>query len=424
MCELLVGLPEVTVLSIDDVAGDPLRVHIEGRSKRPGCAGCGVFAQVKDRPVVELVDLPCFGRATRLIWHKHRWRCPESTCTTTSWIGKELRIGAPRMAITDRAGRWATEQVGRHARSVNEVADELGCDWHTVNDTVIAYGEALLEADDDRIGEVTALGLDEVLMVRVGPFHRQHFSTQLVDVRAGQLLDIVPGRGSAEPMGWLAEQGRAFRDRIEFGTLDLSGPYRHVFEVMVPSATLVADPFHVTKLANTKLDECRRRVQNETLGHRGRKSDPLYRCRRLLTKAKERLDDKGSEKLKGLLRAGDPNGDVATCWEAKEAVRESYVHADAEVALEWVTQLGHDLQDKDYPIEARSLGRTLIRWRHQIAAWHLAHVSNGPTEAVNNLIKRVKRSAFGFTSFRNYRIRSLLYAGKPNWDLLATVTPR
>jgi transposase len=143
-----------------------------------------------------------------------------------------------------------------------------------------------------------------------------------------------------------------------------------------------------------------------------------------LTRAKERLDEKGHEKLMGLLRAGDPRGDVATCWEAKEAVRELYAHADVDIALAWVTQLGHDLQDKDYPIEARSLGRTLLRWKRQIAAWHLAHVSNGPTEAVNNLIKRVKRAAFGFTSFRNYRIRSLLYAGKPNWDLLATVTPR
>jgi integrase len=45
-------------------------------------------------------------------------------------------------------------------------------------------------------------------------------------------------------------------------------------------------------------------------------------------------------------------------------------------------------------------------------------------EARSLLIKRVKRAAFGFTSFRNYRIRSLLYAGKPNWDLLATITPR
>ena len=51
-------------------------------------------------------------------------------------------------------------------------------------------------------------------------------------------------------------------------------------------------------------------------------------------------------------------------------------------------------------------------------------MSNGPTEAVNNLLKRVKRGAFGFTSFRNYRIRTLLYAGKPNWDLLAAIAPR
>ena len=133
---------------------------------------------------------------------------------------------------------------------------------------------------------------------------------------------------------------------------------------------------------------------------------------------------KGREKLMGLLRAGDPHGGVATMWQTTEAVRELYAHGDPDLALQWVTQLGRDLQDKDYPIEARSLGRTLIRWKHQIAAWHHAHVSNRPTEGVNNLIKRVKRAAFGFTSFRNYRIRSLLYAGKPNWKLLATITPR
>ena len=89
-----------------------------------------------------------------------------------------------------------------------------------------------------------------------------------------------------------------------------------------------------------------------------------------------------------------------------------------------MTELGRDFQDQDYRTEARSLGRTLIRWKHQIATWHTAHVSNGPTEAANNLIKRVKRAAFGFTSFRNYRIRALLYAGKPDWDLLATIRPR
>ena len=422
--EWMIGLGAIAFLGAEDGEGDQARIHVETKASFVGCSRCGVLARVKDRAAVELVDLALFGRPTRLVWHKRRWMCPDGDCEMGSWTEEDDRIAGSRQVLTSRAARWATVQVGRHARSVNEVAGELGCDWHTVNDTVVAYGEALLDADTERIGAVRALGLDEVLMVRVGPYHRQHFSTQIVDVGAGQLLDIVPGRGSAEPMAWLAAQTSAFKERIEFGTLDLSGPYRRVFEIMVPEATLVADPFHVVKLANAKLDECRRRVQNETLGHRGRKSDPLYRCRRLLTKAKERLDSTGHERLTGLLRAGDPHGDVATLWEAKEAVRELYAHGDPEVALEWVTQLGRDLQDTDYPIEARSLGRTLLRWKHQIAAWQRAHVSNGPTEAVNNLVKRVKRAAFGFASFRNYRIRSLLYAGKPNWNLLATITPR
>ena len=80
---------------------------------------------------------------------------------------------------------------------------------------------------------------------------------------------------------------------------------------MLPDAVQVADPFHIVRLANQALDECRRRVQNGTRGHRGRKTDPLYRSRRLLTKGHERLDDTGEAKLRGLLEAGDPRGEVA-----------------------------------------------------------------------------------------------------------------
>ena len=75
-----------------------------------------------------------------------------------------------------------------------------------------------------------------------------------------------------------------------------------------------------------------------------------------------------------------------------------------------------------YTAEINRLGRTIWRWRHQIANWHAARVTNAATEAANNLAKRVKRAAFGFTNFNNYRIRALLYAGKPNWALLDTLT--
>jgi transposase len=145
-CELLVGLGDVNVLGIDDMEPDePIRVHVETRRLRPGCERCGMAAAVKDRPLVELVDLPAFGRPTRLVWRKHRWPCPDATCLIGTWTEQEPGIAAARLALTDRAGRWVTFQVGKHGRTVNEVASDLGCDWHTVNDAVIACGSVLVD---------------------------------------------------------------------------------------------------------------------------------------------------------------------------------------------------------------------------------------------------------------------------------------
>ena len=168
MCELLIGLPTVVVLGVvDEGGGSPLLVHVEMRLGREPCAGCGAASRVKERPEVSLVDLPAFGRQARLVWRKHRLVCIETTCPVLSWTVEDATIAPPRLALTDRAGRWVTEQVGRWGRTVNEVAVELGCDWHTVNDAVVAYGTVLVD-DPDRIGQPTALGLDETLFCRQG----------------------------------------------------------------------------------------------------------------------------------------------------------------------------------------------------------------------------------------------------------------
>ncbi len=145
-----------------------------------------------------------------------------------------------------------------------------------------------------------------MLFCRSGPFKRRAWSTQVVDVAHGQLLDVVPGRDAASTCAWFAEQPAAWCAAIRWATLDLSGPYRSVFDTMLPHAVQIADPFHVVKLANFVLDETRRRVQNETCGHRGRKSDPLYRIRKLMTIAHERLDTDNDAKLRGLLAPATP----------------------------------------------------------------------------------------------------------------------
>jgi transposase len=84
---------------------------------------------------------------------------------------------------------------------------------------------------------------------------------------------------------------------------------------------------------------------------------------------------------------------------------------------------GHCLRRAMSP-EVQRLGRTIRDWFDKICNDHLARVSNGPTEALNNLVKRIKRIGFEFRNFEKYRIRALLYAGRPNWRVLGSIVVR
>lgn len=196
--ELLVGLPDVTVLGAVRHTGDAIELHVQTNASVEGCRSCGSVAMLKRWRVVTLVELPTFGSPVRLHWRMRRWRCPVSTCPVSSWTDVDQRIGGSRLRLANRAGRWATVEVGRNGRTVNEVAAVLGCDWHTVNDAEIAFGKVLVD-HPDRFGAVSALGLDEHLFVKAGERRIQHFVTALVDVERGQLLDLVPDRKSKAP---------------------------------------------------------------------------------------------------------------------------------------------------------------------------------------------------------------------------------
>jgi hypothetical protein len=89
----------------------------------------------------------------------------------------------------------------------------------------------------------------------------------------------------------------------------------------LPRTTVTVDPFHAVKLANACVDDVRRRVQRETLGHRGRKDDPLYGIRRLLTRGYERLNGRQEARLLEGLRRGDPFDEVGGVLAVKEQLR-------------------------------------------------------------------------------------------------------
>ena len=416
--QALVGLKDVRVLFYQR-RGSQVELVIEQVVSDPRCPGCGGPARVKERPLVRYVDLPVYGTAMRLGWRKHRMRCPDPGCPRRTWVLSDHRIAAKSCLLTTRAAKWATVQVGT-GRTVSEVAAELACDWHTVNDAVTTYGGALLAADRKRLNRTCAIGLDETSFVRLD---RQHtsYATTVCDVQNHQIIDILPSRHFVDVAGFLDKQPQGWKQRITYGALDMSATYAAVYTVILPKAAQVVDSFHVISLANRALDAVRRRVQNEQTGHRGRRDDPLYRARRTLLVGQERLDERATQRLTSLLALGDPNAEVAIAYRVKERLRDFYRAKTLPEARTMLDELIEHCQHPAMPAELRKLARTLQTWSDKICNYHLARISNGPTEALNNLIKRIKRIGFGFRNFANYRIRALLYAGKPNWRVLGSI---
>jgi len=417
--QALVGLKDVRVVHYER-RGPDVELMVEQVVDQVRCPTCGGPAQVKERPVVHYVDLPVYGVPMSLAWKKHRMRCVHASCPKKSWVLSDHRIAAKNCLLTTRAAKWATRQVGG-GRTVSEVAQELACDWHTVNDAVTTYGAALLAADRKRLNKTTAIGLDETSFVKAGTYSHTDYATTVADVENHQIIDILPTRKYTDVAGWIDKQPAAWKERIRFGALDMSDTYAAVYTVILPKAAQVVDPFHVISLANRCLDTVRRRVQNEQTGHRGRRDDPLYRARRVLLRGEEKLDQAATERLWSLLELGDPGAEVAIAYRVKERLRDFYRTRDPDEAKAILEELQTHCRRRAMPPEVQKLGRTIRDWFDKIANFHLARVSNGPTEALNNLIKRIKRIGFGFRNFENYRIRALLYAGKPNWRVLGSI---
>jgi transposase len=240
--EALVGLKDVRVLHYER-AGPDVSLVIEQVLDDVACPSCGQRAKVKERPVVSYVDLPVYGFPMRLTWKKHRMKCVNEDCAKGTWVLRDHRIAAKDCLLTTRAAKWATRQVG-YGRSVKEVAQELGCDWHTVNSAVTSYGAALLAADRQRVVHTSAVGLDETNFVRLNGQHTS-YATTVCDVEHHRVIDIVPTRRFEVVAGFLDQQPNHWKAGITVGTLDMSDAYAAVYSVVLPQATQVVDPFHV-----------------------------------------------------------------------------------------------------------------------------------------------------------------------------------
>jgi hypothetical protein len=124
----------------------------------------------------------------------------------------------------------------------------------------------------------------------------------------------------------------------------------------------------------------------------------------VLRTACERLDARGWARLADRLARGDPHGQVAGAWQAKESTRDLYRARNTRHARRTLAPLYAWAQTSGVPSR---LAGTLRGWQEPIIAWHTTGgASNGPTEAVNLLVKKINRTGHGSRNFANHRLGS------------------
>ena len=177
-------------------------------------------------------------------------------------------------------------------------------------------------------------------------------------------------------------------------------------------AVAVLDAFHVVRLGLKAMEETRRRVQQEQLGHRGHRDDPLYRIRNASRAGADKLTGRQIARIQAGLEAGDPNWEVTTAWSCYQRLRSAFQAKDLRQGKKIALGVLESFHNCPIPEIAR-LGRTLRAWRQQFLAYFTTgRANNGGTEAINGIIELHRRIARGFRNPANYRLRMILAAGR------------
>ncbi|HEY0948655.1 ISL3 family transposase [Nocardioides sp.] len=379
------------------------------------CRRCGCEGLPRDTVTRRLAHEPLGWRPTTLEVTIRRYRC---TGCGHVWRQDTSRAAEPRAKLSRRGLRWALEGIVCQHLTVARVAEGLGVSWNTANDAVLAEGKRVLIDDPARFDGVSAVGVDEHVWrhTRRG----DKYVTVVIDltgIRDGtgpaRLLDMVEGRSKQAFKTWLSEREQSWRDAVEVVAMDGFTGFKTAAVEELPDAVAVMDPFHVVRLAGDALDRCRRRVQQDIHGHRGRSGDPLYTARRTLHTGADLLTDKQTSRLQNLFDR-EEHVEVEATWGIYQRMIAAYREPDRTRGRELMAAVIESVSS-GVPAaltELITLGRTLKKRAADVLAYFdRPGTSNGPTEAINGRLEHLRGSALGFRNLTNYIARCLLEAG-------------
>lgn len=390
-------LPSLRTLNAQDM-GDHYQVTVEGGIIPTACPACqnSLYRHGSQRQTYP--DTPMHGKRVLIEIDRKRYRC--KVC------GKTLFEPLPAMDSKRLATTRMVEHIERYClrKTFAELSREVGVDDKTIRHVFDDYVARLKQTVVFETPEV--LGIDELKIIG------QH-RAMITNVEKLALFDMLPTRNKADLIAYFKAMPN--KQKVKVLTMDLWGVYRQVAQDQFPGRMIVADRFHVVRMANNSMEAVRKAIRK---GLETRDRIKLKDDRFVLLAREPNLDDKQRAKLEKWTEMFPLLG---AAYRAKESFHEIYCHPSKEDAMK-----AAGIWERSLPAEVdhafRELKVALRSWWTEIFNYYDHPTSNAYTESINNLAKGINRMGRGY-SFDVIRAR-LLFDDDARKDTRTTICKR
>lgn len=343
-------------------------------------------------------DLRKKDKALRQVWHEGvglrrvllRFAVCKFHCRA---CGRYFRQRFEGILPYQRATEALKRQVYRqHTQGISRRSLAENCGR---SDTTIArYYDHMYELENRKLASLRVprvLGIDEHFFSA-----RKRFATTFCDLKKRRIFDVAAGRSGADLRSYLSDLKS--KSSVRIVCMDLSESYRSIARSYFPGALVIADRFHVVRLALHHLMQTCRTIDPELTARRG--------ALRLLQKHARNLTQPQAKRLEAYLAARPAIASIHGFKEGLMAVlgAKQQTKDQCRILVHRLLEAIRQLEQSPFQ-DCQKLGRTLAAWQVEIGRMWRFSRSNGITEGFHRKMKLIQRRAFGFRNFENYRRR-------------------
>jgi len=377
--------PELEMIEVSAWSRTWTHYRVRSRAKTALCSRCPTLSHaVYDRRVATIKDAPVRDQIIFLKIEKRRFWCKNCQKPFTEYI-PGIRKGSRTTERFKRSVLWACENFVDLKRVQKAYRVSPGYVFKTL------YSRLEEKLKMRQYPWPSTIGIDEHSFRRMKG--RTEFASVIVDYPNKRVYELAQGKTTAELTAQLDHIPG--RENVKNVILDLCDPFKNFARQQFPNAKLVADKFHVLRLITPALLKKRFEIT-------GTRADA--KARRLLCMNSMKLDHWERQAIWGYL---ENHPELQELYRYKEILHRFYRTKGLNRASSALTMITDRMSGSKIPA-IKTLRQTLIKWRMEILAYFETGLTNGRTEGYNNLAKLVQRRAFGYKSFRNYRLRVLL----------------